>query len=67
MNTDVRIEAKYALSIKEAAKYFGIGEKKLSMIYNENMGESWALNVGTRKRLIKRELFAEWLDKTSSL
>ncbi len=67
MNTEVRIAEKYALSISEAAKLFNIGEKKLAELFNDNITEQWALTVGNRKRLIKRQLFAEWLDGVNSL
>ena len=37
------------------------------MALNDNITEQWALTVGNRKRLIKRQLFAEWLDGVNSL
>ena len=37
-NTDVPIWEKYTLTIKEASKYFRIGEKKLRKLAEENIG-----------------------------
>jgi excisionase family DNA binding protein len=57
------IYQKYALTIKEAAEYFNLGEKKLRYIvqmYNTQQ-KPFALRVGN-KTLIKRELFSEFLD-----
>lgn len=55
-----------ALSITEAAIYFGIGEKRLRQIINENYATSFVLEVGTHMR-IKRRLFEEFLDNTTSI
>lgn len=58
---NVRICEKYALTVAEAAVYFGIGEKKLrSMIENyDHMG--LFLRNGT-KYTIKRKKFEEFLN-----
>ena len=47
---------RYALSIPEAAKYFGIGEKRLYQIIAENEGADFILEIGSHIK-IKRELF----------
>lgn len=65
-NDMVPIWKKYALTIQEAAKYFGIGEKRLYQIISEHEGEEFILEVGTHVR-IKRELFCRFLDETTTV
>ena len=56
---------KNTLTIEEAAAYLGIGMNKLrEMTSDENC--KFVLWVGT-KRLIKRRLFEEYLDKAYSI
>ena len=63
---DVRICEKYALTVAEAAVYFGIGEKKLrSMIENyDHLG--LFLQNGTKYN-IKRQKFEAFLDGASAI
>lgn len=63
---EIPIWQKYALSISEAASYFGIGEKRLRYIINENEGSEFLLEIGTHVK-IKREKFAEFLNKTTTI
>lgn len=56
---------KYALTIEEAASYFGIGETKLRALTEEE-NCSFVLWNGA-KRLIKRELLERYLDKSYSI
>ena len=65
LNETVPIEKKYALTIKEASEYFNIGTNKLYEIANDPYDEA-ILRVGNHK-LIKREKFAEKLDKLYSI
>lgn len=53
---------KYSLSINEAVAYFGIGEKKLRQLIEENEHATWFLQNGI-KYLIKREKFEKFLDE----
>ena len=55
---------RYALSIQEAAKYFGIGEKRLYQIIAEHEEEDFILEIGAHIK-IKRELFGQFLDKAT--
>ena len=55
---------KYALTVSEAAAYFGIGEKKLRSIAEEIDGVSFY--VGT-KVLFKRKMLEKYLDSVSSI
>ena len=55
---------KYALSIPEAAKYFGIGEKRLYQVIEQHQGANFILEVGSHVK-IKRELFGRFIDQAS--
>ena len=57
---------KYSLSINEASTYFGIGEKRLRGIINENIGADYILEVGTHVR-IKRKKFEQYLDNITAV
>lgn len=67
MKTDViPLWQKYNLTIQEASAYFGIGETKLRKIVDNNSDAVYILMNGT-KVLIKRRLFEEFIDATSSI
>ena len=55
---------KYMLTLREAAAYFHIGEKKMRQIVDENMDTKFLLENGNRV-MIKRKLFEEYLDKAN--
>ena len=55
---------KYMLTLREAAEYFHIGEKKIRQIVDENMDAKFLLENGNRV-MIKRKLFEEYLDKAN--
>ena len=55
---------KYMLTLREAAEYFHIGEKKMRQIVDENMDAKFLLENGNRV-MIKRKLFEEHLDKAN--
>ena len=55
---------KYMLTLREAAEYFHIGEKKMRQIVDENMDANFLLESGNRI-MIKRKLFEEYLDCAS--
>lgn len=55
---------KYMLTIREAAEYFHIGEKKLREIMDENMDAKFVMESGNRI-MIKRKLFEEFLNNAS--
>jgi len=52
------------LTLREAAEYFHIGEKKMRQIVDENMDAKFLLESGNRV-MIKRKLFEEFLDNSS--
>ena len=55
---------KYMLTLREAAEYFHIGEKKMRQIVDENMDANFLLTSGNRI-MIKRKLFEEYLNAAS--
>ena len=55
---------KYMLTLREAAEYFHIGEKKMRQIVEENTDARFLLESGNRV-MIKRKLFEEFLDHSS--
>ncbi len=65
-NVIVPIWEKYALNLKEAVQYFGIGERKLQMIADENRDTGIVIYNGV-KLLFKREKFERWLDDVNAI
>ena len=62
--TNIPYWEKYMLTLREAAEYFHIWEKKLRQIVEENMDADFLLTSGNRI-MIKRKLFEEFLDSSS--
>ncbi|MBQ7001634.1 MAG: excisionase [Oscillospiraceae bacterium] len=58
---EIPIWEKYTLTIREAAEYFHIGEKKMRQIVDENYNADFILMVGNRA-MIKRKLFEQYID-----
>lgn len=63
---NIPVWQKFALTISEAVQYFGIGEKKLRKLIDDNMDSGFILQNGV-KSLIKRQKFEEFLNNTSSI
>ena len=63
-NIDVRICEKYALTVAEAAAYFGIGEKKLRSMISDYSHLGLFIQNGT-KYMIKRQKFEDFLNNTT--
>ena len=61
----VPVSQKYTLTIREAAAYFTIGEKKLRSLAQKNQG-TFAIMCGNRN-LIIREKFEDFLAHTNSV
>ena len=55
---------KYALSVDEAAEYFGIGQNRLRNLVACNPDAEFLFTVGA-KTLIKRKKFEEFVDRQS--
>ena len=63
---NLAINEKYNLTIKEAVKYFNIGEKNLRRLGSDNPNADYILMVGN-KILIKRKIFEQFIDETGSI
>ena len=59
--TEIPYWEKYMLTLREAAEYFHIREKKMRQLVDENMDAKFLLENGNRV-MIKRKLFEEYLD-----
>ena len=57
---------KYILTIREAAEYFHIGEKKMRQIIDENMDAEFLLSNGNRVK-IRRKLFEDYLNTATTI
>ena len=55
---------KYMLTLREAAEYFHIGEKKMRQIVDENMDANFILTSGNWV-MVKRKLFEEYLNQAT--
>lgn len=63
---EVPLWKKYALTLSVAAQYFGIGERKLQQIADDNRDTGIVIYNGV-KLLFKRERFSEWLNEVNSI
>ena len=66
MKKEVPIWEKSNLTLEEASAYFGIRINKLRDITNDKNYSKYVIWCGN-KRLIKRKLFDEYLEKTYSI
>ena len=57
---------KYTLTVREAAQYFHIGEKKIRQLVEEDRTQSFVLMVGNRA-MVKRKQFEAFIDRAESL
>lgn len=62
----ISVKDKFCLTIEEASRYFGIGEKKLRRLVNSNLDASFVIQNGV-KILIKRHRFEQFSDKLSPI
>lgn len=62
--TEIPYWEKYMLTLREAAEYFHIGEKKMRQIVDDNLDANFLLESGNRV-MIKRRLFEEYLDNAT--
>lgn len=60
------ITEKYTMTVPEAAVYFGIGQKKLRRLCENNTTDSFAVYSGNRY-LIIRTKFEEFLQRVSEI
>ena len=66
MDDKMPINKRYCLTIKEAAAYFGIGEKRMRKIVIEQLGTDAVIQNGV-KYLVKRQKFEEIFSKLTSV
>ena len=57
---------KYTLTIREAAEYFHIGEKKMRRIAEENINSDFVIMNGNRV-MIKRKSFEQYIDQATAV
>lgn len=62
--TEIPYWEKYMLTLREAAEYFHIGEKKMRQIVDDNLDANFLLESGNRI-MIKRRLFEQYLDNAT--
>ena len=60
----VPVSEKYLLTIKEAAAYFGIGEKRIRFLIQTN--SDLGIMNGDR-RMVNRKRFEKFIDETSGI
>lgn len=63
---ELSLSEKYALTVAEACKYFGIGEHTLRRMVDENRNASWLFRVGNRT-MIKRSKLEHLLDNIDTV
>ena len=66
MKNQIPASERFALTIRTAAQYFGVGEHKLRRIVNENKDANYILWDGTRA-LIIREAFEKFLSQAGAI
>ena len=64
MKKKITYGERYMLTLREAAEFFHIGEKKMRRIVEDNLDANFVLENGNRI-MIKRKLFEEYLDRAS--
>lgn len=60
------LNERYLLSIREAADYFGIGEKKLRRLAENNLYHGFAVYNGNRYMIIRKKM-EESLESAESI
>ena len=60
------LNERYLMSIREAADYFGIGEKKLRRLAENNLYHGFAVYNGNRYMIIRKKL-EEILESAESI
>ncbi len=65
---EVPMWKKFLLTVKEASLYFNIGENKMHRIVNDYLDSGYKFVVQNGGRnMIKRQMFEEFLNQTTSL
>ncbi|MBR5417679.1 MAG: helix-turn-helix domain-containing protein [Clostridiales bacterium] len=66
MSVEMPFWEKYTLTIREAAEYFHIGEKKMRRIAEENINSDFVIMNGNRV-MIKRKSFEQYIDQATAV
>ena len=66
MSVEMPFWEKYTLTIREAAEYFHIGEKKMRRIAEENINSDFVIMNGNRI-MIKRKCFEQYIDQATAV
>ena len=66
MENRIPLWEKYTLTIREAAEYFNIGEKKLRRMIDENPTADYVVMNGSRV-MIKRKIFETLIDNATAV
>jgi Excisionase from transposon Tn916. len=66
MSMEMPFWEKYTLTIREAAEYFHIGEKKMRRIAEENINSNFVVMNGNRV-MIKRKCFEQYIDQATAV
>lgn len=61
---DIPVWEKFNLTVDEAAGYFNIGKNRLRELLDEP-DCTFALNIGNKKKLIKRKKFEQYLENVN--
>ena len=65
---EVPMWKKFLLTVKEASLYFNIGENKMHRIVNDYLDSEYKFVVQNGGRnMIKRQMFEEFLNQTTSI
>ena len=65
---EVPMWKKFLLTVKEASLYFNIGENKMHRIVNDYLDSDYKFVVRNGGRnMIKRQMFEEFLNQTTSI
>ena len=62
----VPLENRYAMTVETAAEYFGLGQKKIRRLAEDNPHAGFSLQNGNRL-MIKRKAFEAFLDQLDSV
>ena len=64
--TEIPYWNKYMMTVREAAEYFHLGEKKIRQIVDDDPDAKYLMKNGNRV-MIKRKLFEKYLNKKSEI
>ncbi len=65
---EVPMWKKFLLTVKEASLYFNIGENKMHRIVNDYLDSDYKFVIQNGGRnMIKRQMFEEFLNQTTSI